>query len=257
MRRSVAVLAGGLGTRVGHLTGADTPKAMLPIGDRPFIDFKLAELAAAGADEIVLLTGFGTDALRTHVEAEGPARVPVRVVEDGPHLLGTGGAIRRALDLLPDPFWVTYGDTLLDVDLDPAQQRLTGHAGLEGVMTVLRNEDRRGVSNVSIDAELIVTAYEKDAAPGSHAYIDYGMLLLRRAAFAHRDAAAAFDLTDVLGAAVGERRLAAFVVREPFHDIGTESAWHETARWALDTRLWERLQERIGRRAAFRGLPRP
>ena len=257
MRRSVAVLAGGLGIRVAHLTDVDAPKAMLPIGGRPFIDFKLAELVAAGADEIVLLTGFGSGALRAHVEAEGPDGVPVRVVEDGPRLLGTGGAIRRALDLLPDPFWVTYGDTLLDVDLDPAEQRLAGDPGLEGVMTVLRNDDRRQVSNVSIDAEMIVTAYDKDAVPGSHAYIDYGMLLLRHAAFARRGADATFDLTDLLGEAVGERRLAAFVVSEPFHDIGTEPAWQETARWAIDSRLWERLQERIGRRAALRGLPRP
>lgn len=256
MRRSVAVLAGGLGTRVAHLTGVDAPKAMLPIGDRPFVDFKLAELAAAGADDIVLLTGFGTDALRAHVEGAGPGGVSVRVVEDGPNLLGTGGAIRRALDVLPDPFWVTYGDTLLDVDLDPAEQRLAADPGLDGVMSLLRNEDRWQVSNVSIDAEMIVTAYDKDAAPGSHAYIDYGMLLLRHEVFAHGGADATFDLTDALGDAVGQRRIGAFVVSEPFHDIGTETAWHETARWALDTRLWERLQERIGRRAALRGLPR-
>ena len=47
MRRSVAVLAGGLGTRVAHLTGVDAPKPMLPIGDRPFADFKLAQLGAS------------------------------------------------------------------------------------------------------------------------------------------------------------------------------------------------------------------
>jgi NDP-sugar pyrophosphorylase family protein len=256
MRRSVAVLAGGLGTRVAHLTGADCPKAMLPVGGRPFIDVKLAQLVAAGAEEIVVLAGHGAEALRRHVGTE-VAGIPVRFRDDGPRLLGTGGAIRCALDLLPDPFWVTYGDTLITVDLDPVERRLACDPALDGVMTVLRNEDRWATSNVSIDPELIVTAYDKGAPPGSHAYIDYGMLLLRHDVFADRDVTAVFDLTDALGEVVAARRLGAFVVRERFHDIGTESALRETERWASDTRIWERLQERIGDRAALRDLPRP
>ena len=42
-------------------------------------------------------------------------------VEDGPTLRGTGGAVLHALPLLPARFWVTYGDTLLDVDLAAAE----------------------------------------------------------------------------------------------------------------------------------------
>jgi len=254
MKRTAAVLAGGLGTRVAHLTGTDVPKAMLPIGGRPFIDVKLAELVAAGADEIVMLTGFGSEALRAHVGTEIASGVSVRFVDDGPTLLGTGGAIRRALGLLPDPFWVTYGDTLLDVDLEPAEERLECSPALVGVMTVLRNEDRWQVSNVSIDREHVVTTYDKRSSPGSHAYIDYGMLLLRHDLFAHRRTGAAFDLTDALHDAVASGRLGASVVRQPFHDVGTEAAWRETEQWARETRLWERLQEQIGNRAQHREL---
>ena len=51
-------------------------------------------------------------------------------------------------------------------------------------MTVLQNEDRWQRSNVSIDHERLVTSYDKHSSPGSHAYIDYGMLLLRHELFA-------------------------------------------------------------------------
>jgi N-acetyl-alpha-D-muramate 1-phosphate uridylyltransferase len=253
MNRSVAVLAGGLGTRVAHLTGADVPKAMLPVCGRPFIDVKLAELVAAGAEEILVLVGFGADALRAHVGGETEGGVPVQFVEDGPSLLGTGGAIRRALDLLPDPFWTTYGDTLLDVELEPAEDQLRLNPARAGVMTVLRNEDRWQGSNVSIDEDMLVTAYEKGSPPGSHAYIDYGMLLLRHELFAHR-APGAFDLSDVLQDAVASRQLGASVVQERFHDIGTETAWRETEEWARTAALWSRLQGRIESRAAHRDV---
>jgi N-acetyl-alpha-D-muramate 1-phosphate uridylyltransferase len=254
MKRSVAVLAGGLGTRVAHLTPTDVPKAMLPVGGRPFVDLKLAELVAAGADEIVMLTGFGAQAVRAHVCDETAGGVPVRFVDDGPDLLGTGGAIRRALDLLPDPFWVTYGDTLLSVELSQAEDRISRAPAIDGVMTVLRNEDRWQRSNVSIDPEMIVTKYDKSAPPGSHAYIDYGMLLLTHDLFAARGSGAALDLTDILRDAAAARRLAASVVDERFHDIGTEDAWRDTDRWARESFLWDRLQEQIGTRAAHRHL---
>jgi NDP-sugar pyrophosphorylase family protein len=256
MTRSVAVLAGGLGTRVEHLTEADVPKAMLPVCGRPFVDVKLAELVAAGADEIVLLVGHRADTLRAHLGAETAGGVPVRLVDDGPAPLGTGGAVRRALDVLPDPFWVTYGDTLLTVPLESAEDVLVRAPQLLGVMTVLRNADRWETSNVSIDATMRVTAYEKRSRPGSHAYIDYGMLLLRHELFSSRDAGVPFDLGDVLLEAVAQRRLGASVVQERFHDIGTEDAWRDTDRWARENALWEQLQRKIENRAAGRGLRR-
>jgi NDP-sugar pyrophosphorylase family protein len=254
MRRAIAVLAGGLGTRVAHLAGADVPKAMLPVCGRPFIDLKLAELVAAGADDIVVLAGHGADALRAHVGVHTEAGVPVSFVDDGPELLGTGGAIRRALSLLPDPFWVTYGDTLLEVDVAPPEERLGRSPRVQGVMTVLRNADRWARSNTSIDDEMLVTAYDKTSPAGSHDYIDYGMLLLRHEVLEPRPAGAAFDLVDALQGAVADRRLAASVVHERFHDIGTEDAWRDTDRWARTTDLPGRLRRKIEERATHREL---
>lgn len=250
MNRTVVVLAGGLGTRVAHLTG-DLPKALLPIDGRPFIDLKLAELVASGASEIVLLVGHGADAIQDHVGDHVGSRtfgdVPVRFVEDGPVLLGTGGALRQALASLPERFWVTYGDTLLEVPLE-AVERWSETSALSCVMTVLCNEDRWETSNVSIDEQSRVTAYEKPARTGTYRYIDYGMSFLSAAAFAARPAETPFDLGDVLGELVAGRALGAWVVEERFHDIGTEAAWQETDAWARETSLDARLQQRIERR---------
>jgi NDP-sugar pyrophosphorylase family protein len=256
MTRAVVVLAGGLGTRVAHVTGPDLPKALLPIGGRPFIDLKIAELAAGGADEIVLLVGHNADALEQHLRAAAPpGGVRVRCVEDGPALLGTGGAIRRALDGLPARFWITYGDTLLDVPMETVE-RFADEAGVDGVMVVLENVDEWETSNVSVRDDR-VAVYEKGAPPGTHRFIDYGMLLLEREVFVAHAPDEAFDLGEILHREIAGNRLGAWTARERFHDIGTEAAWRETDAWVQEHAHWDRLQERIERRAQTRDLPRP
>jgi N-acetyl-alpha-D-muramate 1-phosphate uridylyltransferase len=244
MTRTVVVLAGGLGTRVAHVTGPDLPKALLPIDGRPFIDFKVAELVAGGAEEIMLLVGHNADELERHISESRPVGgARVRCVEDGPELLGTGGAIRRALAELPERFWITYGDSLLVVPL-PDVEAFADSSGVDGVMVVLENVDRWETSNVSVH-DRRVTAYEKGAAPGSHRFIDYGMLLLRGDAFGAHPAGSSFDLGIVVRDEISRGRLGAWPAAERFHDIGTEPAWRETDAWVRESALWDRLQARI------------
>ncbi len=238
----VFVLAGGLGTRVAHLTGGDVPKALLPVGGHPFIDLKLLQLRSQGARHVVMLIGHGADPLREHVGDGSRLGLHVEFVEDGPDLLGTGGAIVAALasSQAPGSFWVTYGDTLLAVPLTEVQGR-GDELGLDGMMTVLHNDDRWETSNVSVDHHRVVE-YHKGAGPGTHHYIDYGMLWFRRAAFeASSDGLRSFDLSLVVGSLISRGQLGAFEVVERFHDIGNETAWRETDRYVRDQALWDRL----------------
>ena len=94
----VAVLAGGLGTRVRHRTGPAVPKALLVVGGSPFIDLKLRELRAGGASRGSSCSS--ATAGRRSSTTSGTARrfdLEVEYVRDPPDLLGTGGAIRHAL----------------------------------------------------------------------------------------------------------------------------------------------------------------
>jgi NDP-sugar pyrophosphorylase family protein len=224
---TAVVLAGGKGTRIASLAGPDRPKAMLSVAGRPFLDHKLQGLAEQGVREVVLLVGHGADHIRAHV-ADGSAwGLRVRCVEDGPTLLGTGGAVRAALAALPDAFWVTYGDTYLPIELEPVEAafRATGRLAL---MTVLHNEDRVEPSNATIGSGLVIR-YAKGEAGMTH--IDYGMLAFHRSAFEPYPTGEAFDLGEVVRDLVARRELAAFEVTVPFHDIGTPSTLADTDAW--------------------------
>jgi D-glycero-D-manno-heptose 1,7-bisphosphate phosphatase len=221
----VVVLAGGRGTRVDSITQGQLPKAMLPLGDRPFIDRKLDELARHGVSEVILLVGHGEDVLREHFAAAAPP-LGVRLVSDGASLLGTGGAIASAADRLPARFWVTYGDTLLDAPMEAIERDFLAR-GLPAMVVVVHNEDRVQPSNTSVEGGLVV-GYSKGEPPGRHDHLDYGLLLFDRAVFEGRATGQPFDLGDVLRSLVARRELAAYVVDAEFHDIGTPEAWQTT-----------------------------
>lgn len=229
----VAVLAGGLGTRVAHLTGSDLPKALLPLDGRTFIDVKLEELLEQGVEEVVLLVAHGASILREHLGGGAAHGLRIRWHEDGPSLLGTGGALRAALDLLPDVFWVTYGDTLLEVAMAEVEDAMSEHDDI--MMTVLPNADRWETSNAQVsDGRL--TAYRKGDPPGTHTHLDYGMLLMRRRAFDRWRPGDVFDLGEVIGGALEAGRVAAFEVSRRFYDVGTEESYETTKRYLAERR---------------------
>jgi NDP-sugar pyrophosphorylase family protein len=222
----VVILAGGLGTRLRDVTGDVIPKALVPVAGRPFLDHKLAELADAGVEDVLLLVGRHGDAIEQYVAQSNCTGVRVRCRSDGERLLGTGGAVRAALAELPDAFWITYGDTLLAFDIGAAEGAFAGSGNL-GLMTVLRNRDRWETSNVDV-SDGHVTCYEKGASPGTHEFIDYGMIALRRDAFGGFEDYHAFELGEVLTELVKRRLLAAFEVTERFYDIGSVERLRET-----------------------------
>jgi NDP-sugar pyrophosphorylase family protein len=223
--RTVVVLAGGRGTRLATVTGPDLPKALVPVAGRPFIDWKIDELHAAGATEVVVLVGHHGDAIAAHLAAHPPAGLAVVTRDDGAQPLGTGGAVRAALDQLPRQFWVTYGDSLMTVDLDRGE-RIMAETGSPASMTVWHNRDALGPSNALVRGNRVV-AYSKDPTPPGAEHIDYGMLALDAAVF---DAApaGAFDLADLLTGLAARGSLAACAVDEPFRDIGTPEALDAT-----------------------------
>jgi mannose-1-phosphate guanylyltransferase len=109
------ILAGGEGTRLRPLT-LSTPKPVVPVVDRPFLRHQIDLLASAGVREVVFSVAYRPERVEA-VFGDGSALgVKIRyAVEDSP--LGTGGAVRHALELLDDRTIVMNGDVLTDVDL--------------------------------------------------------------------------------------------------------------------------------------------
>jgi NDP-sugar pyrophosphorylase family protein len=240
---AAVLLAGGLGTRVAPLSGGTLPKAMLPVGGRPFIDYKLADLASQGVEDVFLLVAHLAAPLREHVGTGSAYGTHVHVIDEGDLLLGTGGALRHALSELPDFFFVSYADTFLPVELGPIEAEFR-RADRLGLMTVLENHDRWETSNVDIEGSL-VTEYRKGASVGTLSYLDYGLQAFDAQAIGAFEDGAVFDLADVFRSLVAAGQLGAFVVGRRFYDIGTVARLRATERSFLEMGIAERLRAHL------------
>jgi N-acetyl-alpha-D-muramate 1-phosphate uridylyltransferase len=214
----VAILAGGLGSRIHPLT-KNRPKALLSIGGRPFIFHQLELLRKQGADQVVLCLGhFGEQV----VAAVGNGRqfgLSIQYSFDGDELLGTGGALRKALPLLGDSFFVLNGDSYLRCSLTGIQSAFE-LAQRPALMTVLRNDSRWDRSNVVFrNGEVI--EYDKTSWRSDMTYIDFGMSVLSRNVFSPYGETRIIDLAQIYMELSKSGRLAAVEVSDRFYEVGS------------------------------------
>src|SRR3712207_3839862 len=130
------ILVGGEGTRLRPLT-TTVPKPVVPLVDRPFMAYMLEWLRGHGVDDVVLLMGYLSTAVR-NVLGDGSAYgVRLRYVEE-PEPRGTAGALKFAESLLDERFFMLNGDVLTDMDLTAqlAQHQQTGARGTLALVPV-------------------------------------------------------------------------------------------------------------------------
>ena len=221
----VAVLAGGLATRLHPITRT-VPKALVEVAGRPFIDHQLALLRANGARRVVLCLGHLGEQVVRHIGDGSAHGLEVSYSHDGDRLLGTGGALRRALPLLGEAFWVLYGDSYLDFGYRAALDAFRASGAL-GLMTVVRNDNQWDCSNVVFRGGRL-ERYDKRQPLPEMTHIDYGAALLRREAAERLPEGAACDLADLYRDLVARGEMVGHEVRERFYEIGSPQGLAET-----------------------------
>jgi NDP-sugar pyrophosphorylase family protein len=225
----VALLAGGLATRLRPITHT-IPKALVEVAGRPFIDHQLDLLRDNGIRRVVLCLGHLGEQIERHLGSTARG-MELRYSFDGPTLLGTGGALRRALPQLGEVFWVLYGDSYLDVDYR-AVLNCFAASGKLGLMTALRNDDRWDRSNLVFRDGRPVCYSKRASVPEMH-HIDYGISLLRREAVLRLLPDSPSDLADLFTELVAAGQMAGFEVTHRFYEIGSLRGLEETQSYLL------------------------
>lgn len=224
----VVILAGGLATRLRPITES-IPKAMVPVSGRPFIDHQLELLRQQGIQRVILCTGHLGEQIQNHVGNGQSFGLHVFYSNDGATPLGTGGAVRKALPLIPDACIVLYGDSYLTT---PIQSLIDCYNESEalGVMTVYRNDNAWDQSNIVYrDGEILL--YRKTNPIPDMRHIDYGMSLLSRQAIERIAPEQHVDLSTLFTDLVERRMIAGLEVFDRFFEIGShqglaDTEWH-------------------------------
>ena len=146
------ILCGGRGTRLGE-HGVSVPKALITIGGKPVIWHILNHYARFGIKEFVLCTGYLGELIRSWFD-ENQTDWNVKIIDTGLDT-NTGGRLFRAKDEIGiEPFCVTYGDGLADVDI----RHLIAFHEMEGkiaTLTAVHPRSNFGILKMGADKKVL------------------------------------------------------------------------------------------------------
>jgi mannose-1-phosphate guanylyltransferase len=213
------LLVGGLGTRLRSAVSS-LPKALASVGDRPFLELLVRQLARQGISQLVMCTGYLAEKIEKTLGDGSSFGVKIEYSkEEAP--LGTAGALKLAQRYFQDEseFLVLNGDSFLQIDFSELISFHQKHDGLATIAVVpVQNASRYGTVQVEADDRVLRFAEKTgDHVPG---IINAGVYVFGCAIFAQIPEGAASLERDIFPNLL-ELGVYAFEQRRLFIDIGT------------------------------------
>ena len=217
----LVVLAGGLGTRMNFLD-ENIPKILAPINDYKFIDLFFKNIKLLGFRDILFLLQNKSEQIINYIENNNFYKeFNLRYLIDGETALGTGGAIIKNLDSLPDIFWVMYGDTLLNWEVNKSQEKFL-KSKKKSLITIIHKDKVNETPNVLlIDNNLC--KYSKNETAQNN-FVDYGALLFKKNAFKSFQIKK-IDLSEIILSLIENNEIIPFEVDHKFYEIGNKKSF--------------------------------
>ena len=220
---TVLILCGGLATRLQPITKT-IPKSLVMINNKPMLQYQLDMLQKQGIRHVVLCVGYLGEMIKdTFGDKYGD--ILLEYSFDGPKLIGTGGAIKKAYSKLSDTFFVLYGDSYLPVEYKPILEYFHT-TNKEGLMTLFKNDNLYDTSNVVFKDNQII-CYDKKNKTTDMNYIDYGLSIFNVSVFKTYPADCSFDLSQVMVNLVTNKQLAGYEVFNRFYEMGSINGLNE------------------------------
>jgi len=220
----VVLLSGGLATRMREYT-EKIPKAMIDVAGKPFIHWQLSMLKEQKVEHVILCIGHLGEMIEAYAGDGSDYGLKLTYSYDGDKLLGTGGAIKKIEKILPDTFFILYGDSYLEIPYAPLIDAFSSSDKM-GLMTVYENKDIYDVSNVIFQNNELVT-YRKHDKVKEMFHIDYGLGILSKESFSDFPSDTVFDLAMVYEKLATENQLLGFEVFIRFYEIGSPGGLEE------------------------------
>ena len=230
MTLPVVILAGGLATRMRPIT-EKIPKSLIEVAGKPFISHQLKFLRSQGIRRVVVCTGYLGKMIEEVIGLGGDLGIEVTYSYDGVKLLGTGGAINKALPFLDESFFVLYGDSFLPINFEPVQ-RAYFSSRKPALMTIMKNSGKWDKSNVSFSGGQLLE-YNKQSPSSDMNYIDFGLSVLSRALFANYQKDCVFDLSEIFEQMSKNSQIEGYLVNNRFYEIGSNQGLKETEEYFL------------------------
>ena len=210
--RQAVILAGGQGTRLRPLT-LTTPKPLIPVSGKPFVEHMVEHLAKNGIEEIVLLTGYLAEQFQEYF---GNSKWGVNFKYSESDLEAESGTrVRNAAHLLDEQFLLLYGDNFWPIPVQNMEDFHIAHGKLI-TMGVFNNDgtSEYGLeNNVTVKDGMIL--YYGVRGTGKNA-VDIGTFVVSKRALDYLPGGNSVFQRDITAALVHKGEIAAFCTDTPY-----------------------------------------
>jgi len=220
----IVILCGGKATRLYPLT-KKIPKSMMRFEGKPFLEQQLDLLKKNRIFDIVLCVGYKAEQIKKYFGDGKNFGVEIKYSSDKKKLLGTGGALKKAENLLEDSFLVMWGDSYLPFNFQKAI-KFFKKSNKPGMMIVFKNLNKYEPSNVEVKNNL-VKSYSKKRKTKKMKYIDYGISIYRKEVLKYLPRNQVCDLTKLQQVLIKKRQLLAYPAEKRFYQIGSPDGLEE------------------------------
>ena len=214
------ILCGGIGSRLGNVVN-DIPKCLVEVNGKPFIYYQLKLLEYSGIRDVLLSIGHLSDMVKHYINSYN-TNLNITYSDDGKELIGTGGAVKKALSLIDTPAAVMYGDTFLDISFKEVFKKF--NKTKDPLMVIYKNNKQFDTSNAYIKNDYL--AYNKSQPHPDANYIDYGLSIFSSEHFENTNDV--FDLSIVQENYSRRKQLSFYIANNRFYEIGTPNSLKET-----------------------------
>lgn len=217
MKKACIILAGGLGTRLRSVV-ADMPKCMAPVGEEPFLRILLNQLSSKGYEHFIFSLGYKAETVISYLANSVNYFSYECIIED--ELLGTGGAIRYAMDKCNiTEATVVNGDTLIFGDYSSQSIAFEDSNSAVKILAI-EVEDRARFGGISFELSKVTAFLEKGTLGAG--FISAGIYNVKRSAFdvINYDVKAFSFETEILPKLVALNLVEVCVTDAEFIDIG-------------------------------------
>jgi mannose-1-phosphate guanylyltransferase len=225
------ILAGGYGTRLRPLTFS-MPKTMIPLVNKPVIDYILDYLAGYGLKEFVITTNYLREQTIAYLDS---TRKDLKIVyPEEPSPLGTAGSVKNAG--ITETMVIIQGDNITEIDIG---KLLTFHKAHDGLVTIallpVPNPSLYGIAGLESNGR--IRNFKEKPAPSEcfSNLANTGLYILEPEAMEYVPEGRAFDFSkNLFPLLVAQKEVYGCVVDGFWTDVGSLAGYMEASRWILE-----------------------
>lgn len=215
----VAILAGGYGTRLKGITKL-TPKPMVKINNKPFLEYILDWLIKYRLRRVLLMVGYLGNKIEEYFGNGRKWGINICYSYESPPM-GTAGALKKAESLLDDSFLLLNGDTFLPINYHSFAQKFIEEK-IQAIIAAYDNTEQVAPNNLSFSSHYIVTQYGEKSSTHHLTHVDAGVYGFKKEIIKQLPSNKIVCLDkEIYPKLISKGQLIAYPIKQRYYDIGT------------------------------------